>query len=132
MRAGGSRVGNRGTSRIVDTDKWLKALPAAGGPLERLARVMTPKCVAAIKGDGMHRSPIGSNEAFKADLVAEDRGEAVFVAAGEGAVEAVVGAHDGGDISAANGSLKGRYIDFVQCLVVDVGVSRRSRIQHSA
>ena len=46
MRAGGSRVGNRGTSRIVDTDKWLKALPAAGGPLERLARVIELRSVS--------------------------------------------------------------------------------------
>ncbi len=73
--------------------------------------------------DGVHRAPIGGDEAFKADLVAEDRGEAVLVAAGEGAVEAVVGAHDGGDIGAANGGLKGRYVDFVQGLVVDVGAS---------
>ncbi len=73
--------------------------------------------------DGVDRAPIGGDEAFEADLVAEDFGEGGLVAAGEGAVEAVVGAHDGGDVGAVDGGIEWRDVDLVQGLVVDKGAA---------
>ncbi len=55
-----------------------------------------------------------------------------FVAAGKGAVEAVVGAHDRRDVGLDRG-IERRYIDLVQRLIVDVGARRhQSRSRHSA
>jgi len=42
----------------------------------------------------MHRAPIRGDEAFEAKLTFEDGFKCVRVAAGEGAVDAVVGTHD--------------------------------------
>ena len=53
--------------------------------------------------------------------IAKDLGERVLVAAGEGAVEAVVGAHDRGHVGATDGGVKGRHVDLVERLIVDKG-----------
>ena len=44
--------------------------------------------------DPVNSAPVGSHEAFETDLVAKDR-QCLLVAACEGAVEVVVGTHDG-------------------------------------
>ena len=82
--------------------------------------------------DGVGRAPVRGHEAFEADFVAQDSGERRIVAAGEGAVDAVIGAHDGRDAGFDRGIERG-HVDFVQRLVVDEDVgARSSRSRRSA
>ena len=78
----------------------------------------------------MERSPVGSDEAFEADLVAQNRRQRILVAAGERAIDAVVGAHDRGDVGLADGSVEWRHIDLVQRLVVDVRAAAVGVVAH--
>ena len=83
--------------------------------------------------DRMNSTPVGCDEALEAELISQDGGQRVLVAACEGAVEAIVRTHDGRDIRAADSGVKWRYINFVKRLVVDVGVLvGQNRIRHSA
>ncbi len=68
----------------------------------------------------MDRTPVRGHEAFEADLVAQDFGQSGFVAAGERAIQAVVGAHDRRD-AGLDGCVERGDIDLVQRLVIDVG-----------
>ena len=72
--------------------------------------------------DRVYSSPVRGDEAFEADLVAEDGGQRVFITAGKCAVEAIVRTHDGRDVGTADGGVKRRYVDFMESLIVDVGV----------
>ncbi len=73
--------------------------------------------------DGVNRTPVGGDEALEADLVAQNLGQRGVVAAGEGAVHAVVRAHDRGDVRATNGRVERGHIDLVQRLAVDEDVA---------
>ena len=66
----------------------------------------------------MHGAPVGGDEALEADLIAQDFRQRVGIAAGKGAVNAVVGAHDRRDAGLDRG-IEGGDVDFVQGLVVN-------------
>ena len=69
-------------------------------------------------------APVGDDGAVKAPLLAQDVVQQVRVLVGVGAVDEVVGAHDGLGLRLAHHDLKGREVDLAQRALVQDGVGR--------
>ena len=73
-------------------------------------------------GGALRATPVGDDEPFEAEILLEDVGEGVGVLAGVGAVDAVVGAHDGAGAGVLKCDLEGEQVALAHGALADDGV----------
>lgn len=67
-------------------------------------------------------APVGDDESFESPFLAEDLREELAVLGGVGAVDLVVGAHDGPGLGFADRGFEGGEVDLAQGALVDAGI----------
>ena len=125
--AGGEHAADDAVHHVVQTGLGDSA--GEDGLLELVAEVDDAGLLHVEAGEGgllggVGAVPIGKDEALEVPLLFEDLVQGVVVLTGVGAVDAVVGAHDAGRMSDADGDFEGEEVSFAKGAGGELGVQR--------